>query len=124
MKVERETIESSKSIDPYACAIKIKHQVFDIWLTLIFIPRKLSRHYYFFMQESGDITGQLISTTYEISAILAGGFEVPLVLTFSVKSEEKFKLMKNFVSNLYDYNYTGDKQKTTRKRAVVMKKLL
>ena len=76
------------------------------------------------MQESGDITVHLISTTYEISAILAGGFEVLLVLTFSVKSEGKFKLMKNFVSNLYDYNYTGDKQKTTRKRAVVMKKSL
>ena len=83
-----------------------------------------TRHYYFFMQESGDITGHLILATYEISAILAGGFEVPLVLTFSVKSEGKFKLMKNFVNNLYDYNYTGDKPKTTRKRAVVMKKSL
>ena len=33
-KVERETNKSSKSIDQYACAIKIKHQFFDTWLTV------------------------------------------------------------------------------------------
>ena len=33
LKVERDTNKSSKSIDPYASAIKIKHQFFDTWLS-------------------------------------------------------------------------------------------
>ena len=33
LKMEREMDTLSKSIDPYACAIKIKHQFLDTWLT-------------------------------------------------------------------------------------------
>ena len=61
LKVERDTNKSSKSIDPYASAIKIKHQFFDTWLTVGHIPRELSRHCYFFMEEGGNITEHLIS---------------------------------------------------------------
>ena len=48
VKKEIETNKSSKSIDPYTCAIKIKHKVFDTWLTVEHIPRKISHHFYFF----------------------------------------------------------------------------
>ena len=40
VEVEIETNKSSKSIDPYACAIKIKHNFFDTWLTVGHIPTK------------------------------------------------------------------------------------
>ena len=56
LKVKRETNKLSKSIDPYACAIKTKHQFFDTWLTVGQIPREISHHCYFFMEEGGDIT--------------------------------------------------------------------
>ena len=48
VKVEIETNKSSKSIDPYACAIKIKHKFFDTWLAMGHILREISRHYHFF----------------------------------------------------------------------------
>ena len=38
VKVEIETNKSLKSIDPYACAVKIKHKFFDTWLTVGHIP--------------------------------------------------------------------------------------
>ena len=61
------------------------------------------------MEKGGNITGQLISITYKVSPIHAGGLEVPLLLTFSVKSERigLFKLMKSCFNGLYDYDYTG-----------------
>ena len=61
------------------------------------------------MEEGGNITGHLISTTYKVSPIPAGGLEVPLLLTFSVKSERITKLMKRCFSDLYDYDYTGQR---------------
>ena len=48
VKVEIETNKSSKSINPYVCAIKIKHKCFDAWLTVGHAPRKISRQCYFF----------------------------------------------------------------------------
>ena len=41
LKVERETNNQSNL---YACAIKIKHQFFETWLTMRHIPREISRH--------------------------------------------------------------------------------
>ena len=73
--MERETNKSSKSIDPYACAIKIKHQFLDIWLTVRHIPIQISRHCCFFMEEGGKIAGHLISTTYKAFPVLSGGLE-------------------------------------------------
>ena len=100
--------KSSKSIDPYACAIKIKHQFFDTWLTVQHIPRDIPCHCYFFMEEDGNITGHLIFTTHKVSQIPAGSLEVQLLLIFSVNSERITKLMKTFVNDLYDYDYTGE----------------
>ena len=110
VKVEIETNKSSRSIDPYACAIKIKHQYFETWLTVGHIPREISRHCYFFLKEEGNIEGHLISTDFKVSPIPAGGLEVPLLLKFSVKRERIFHLMKQFVSDLYDYNYCGEQK--------------
>ena len=45
VKVEIETNKSSKSINPYVCAVKIK-QIFS--LTVGHVPRKISRQCYFF----------------------------------------------------------------------------
>ena len=110
VKVEKETSGTSKSIDPYACAIKIKNRFFDNWITVGHIPREISRHSYFFMKEGGEISGYLVSTNYKPSPIPAGGLEVPLLLTFSVKNEQIFEQMKEFVTTLYDYEYTGMKE--------------
>ena len=108
MKVELETNKLSKSSDLYACAIKIKHQFFDTWLTVGHIPREISRLSYFFMDEGDNITRHLISTTYKVSHIPAGGLEVPSLLTLSVKRERIFKLKRSFVNDLYDDYYTGE----------------
>ena len=43
--------------------------------------------------------------------IPAGGFEVPWLLTFSVKSERIFELMKSSVNDSYEYDYTGEQAK-------------
>ena len=117
VKVEKEKKNSSKLIDTYAGAIKIKHKFFDTWLTVGHIPREISRHCYFFLKEGGNITGHLICTNYKVSLIPAGGLEVPLVLTFSVKRERIFELMKSFVTDLYEYDYTGDHAKNTEEES-------
>ena len=90
VKVKIKTNKPSKSIDPYACTIKIKHKFFDTWLTVGHIPKEISRHCYFFLKECGNVTGHLIRTNYKVSSIPAGSLEVPLLLTFSVKSERIF----------------------------------
>ena len=91
VKVEIETYKSSKSIDPYACTIKIKHKVFDIWFTMGHVPRKYHAIAIFFLKDGGNITGHLIYTNYKVSPISAGGLEVPVLLTFSIKSERIFQ---------------------------------
>ena len=62
------------------------------------------------MKERGEISGYLVSTSYKPSPIPAGGLEVLLLLTFSVKNEQIFEQMKEFVTTLYDYEYTGMKE--------------
>ena len=59
---------------------------------------------------SHEISGYLVSNNYKPSPIPAGGLEVPLLLTFSVKNAEIFEQMKEFVTTLYDYEYTGMKE--------------
>ena len=73
------------------------------------ILREISCLGYFFMEEGGNITRHLISTTYKVSPIPAGGLEVLLLLTFSTKREKIFKLKKSFVNDLHDDDYTGEK---------------
>ena len=55
--------------------------------------------------------GNLISITCKVFLVLSGCFEVLLLLTFSIKSERIFKLMKSFVNNLYDSVYTREQAK-------------
>ena len=62
------------------------------------------------IKEGGEISGYLVSTNYKPSPIPAGGFEVPWLLKFSVKNEQIFEKMKEFVTTLYDYEYTGMKE--------------
>ena len=78
---------------------------------------EISRHCYFFLKEDGNITGHLICTNYKVSPIPAGGLEVPLLLTFSVKSERIFELMKSFVNDLHEYNYTGEQAKNNEEES-------
>ena len=77
-------------------------------MTVGHVPREISRHCFYFIQEGGSISGQLLSTNYKLSPIPAGGLEVPLLLTFLVIEDRIFSLMKHFVKNLYDYSYTGE----------------
>ena len=81
------------------------------------IPREISPHHYFFLKEGGNITGHLICTNYKVSPIPAGGLEVPLLLNFSVKSERIFELMKSFVNDLYEYDYTGKQAKNNEEES-------
>ena len=82
VKMEIETNKSSKSIDPYACTIKIKHKFFDTWLTAAHNPRAISCHCYFFLKESSNITGHFIYTNCKVSPILDGVLGDSLALTF------------------------------------------
>ena len=122
VKVQVETNKSSKESDPYACAIKVKNNFFDNWMTVGHIPREISRHCFYFIQEGGSISGQLLSTNYKVSPIPAGGLEVPL-LTFSVIEHRIFSLMKDFVKNVDDYNYTGEHKSKDAKKVTTMTKL-
>ena len=117
VKIEIEANKSLKSIDPYTCVIKIKHKFFDTWLIVGHISRELSSYRYFCLKEDGNITGHLICTNYKESPIPAGGLEVPLQLTFSVKSERIFELMKSFVNYLYEYDYTGEQEKNNEEES-------
>ena len=115
VKVEIKTNKSSKSIDP--CAIKIKHKFFDTWLTVGHIPREISHHCCFFLKEGGNITAHLIRTNYKVSPIPAGDLEVSLQLDFSVKRKRIFELMKSFVNDLYEYDYTGEQAKNNEEES-------
>ena len=69
------------------------------------------------MEESANITGRLVSTNYKVSPILAGGLEVPLLLTFSVKSERILRKMRSFVNDLYDYEYTWEQAENNQEES-------
>ena len=71
------------------------------------------------MKEGAQISGYLVSTNYKPSLIPAGGLEVPLLLTFSVKNEQIFEQMKEFVTTLYDYEYTGMKEDESEDEGIV-----
>ena len=106
--MEVETNKKSITVDPYACAIRVKHRFFDTWVTVGHIPREISRHVYFFIKvEGGLVHGHVLITNYRHSSIPAGGLEIPLLLTFSASRENIFETMKQFVETLYDYNFTG-----------------
>lgn len=106
VRVEIETDEESKKIDPYCCAIKasVDQQV----KTVGHIPREISRHVYFFLkEENGSIDGSVKSIQYKPSPIPAGGLEIPLTLTFKSPRYVTHLKMKEFVSTLYSFEYDG-----------------
>ena len=74
------------------------------------------------MEEDDNITGHLISTFYKVSPIPSGGSEVALLLTYSVKSKRIFKSVKSFVNDFMTTTIMESRQKTTRKKVVMMKK--
>ena len=93
-------------IDPYACAIKVKNVFYDVWDTVGHIPREISRHTYFFLtEEGGQVCGTVMSVVYRSSPIPGGGLEIPLNLTFKCNEATTVIKMKNFVREMYDYNY-------------------
>ena len=53
------------------------------------------------------MTGHLICTNYKVSLIPAGGFRGSDAANF-FKSERIFELMKSFVKDLYEHDYTGE----------------
>ena len=73
------------------------------------IPREISRHVYFFIKtEGGSVNGNVLSVKYQPSPIPSGGLEIPLMLTFKCTKSITFLKMKKFISELYDYKYTGE----------------
>ena len=109
IKVEVETNKDSIKIDPYACAIRVKSKYFDVMHTVGHIPREISRHVYFFIKkEGGLITRSVLSVKYRPSPIPSGGLEIPLLLKFCCSKFIVFKKMKQFVKELYDYEFAGE----------------
>ena len=116
---ESKSRKGDKCYVDYACAIKIKNRFFDNWITVGHIPREISHHCYFFMKEGAQISGYLVSTNCKPSPITGGGLEVPLLLLFSVKNEQIFEQIKEFVTTLYDYEYTGMKEDESEDEDIV-----
>ena len=104
-----ETGKSSLDEDPNACTIKIKHRYFDAYLTVGQIPGEISRHCFFYIKENGVMTVHVVSKSSKVSPISAGGLEIPLLLTFSVKQKRIHEMRKDFVRHFYDYNYCAQK---------------
>ena len=63
-------------------------------------------HTYFFLtEEGGQVCGTVMSVVYRSSPIPGGGLEIPLNLTFKCNEATTVIKMKNFVREMYDYNY-------------------
>ena len=123
VKIDLETNQLSKKVDPYKCAIHGKNQFFNSWKTLRHIEREISRHvYYIIKTEDGFVTGTVISTKYRPSPIPSGRLEIPLLLKFSCKEQKTFEKMKNFVDSLYDYEYSGvnDEESSDEEEAAIV----
>lgn len=111
VKVSIETDKKSRDIDPYACAIKCMVGSPEMLKTVGHIPREISRHTYFFLkEEGGTIDGIVQSVQYRPSPIPAGGLEIPLLLTFKSRRYITHTKMKEFVTTLYSYEYTGTRE--------------
>ena len=70
------------------------------------VPRKISGYLFFFLKEENEkVYGFLFSTQYQPSPILAGGLEIPLKLTLKSPNFITHQKMKDFMTNLYSYDY-------------------
>ena len=109
VQVDIETNKESIKLDPYAFAIRVKKRLFGAMETVGHIPREISRHVYFFIKiEGGSVNEKALSEKYRPSLIPSGGLEIPLMLTFKCTKSITFLKMKKFISELYDYEYTGE----------------
>ena len=68
VKVGLETSQSSKKVDPNACAMRAKEKYFNGQKTVGNIPIEISRHVYYFIKTDGDfVNGKVISTKFRPS---------------------------------------------------------
>ena len=104
--VEIETDKESQKIDPYCCAIK----------AMVDIPPRhhngrvcaktnLKAHIFLFKRRERKSRCLLIFYAISTAPIHAGGLEIPLELTFKSPSFITHQKMKNFMTNLYPYDY-------------------
>ena len=87
----------------------VKERFFGAIRTVGHIPREISRNVYFFIKtEGGSVNGKVLSVKYQLSPIPSGGLEIPLMLTFKCTNSITFLKMKKFISELHNYEYTGE----------------
>ena len=102
--VQIETNDASKKIDPCCCAIKAL--IFGKLKTLRHIPRKASRHIFFFIgEEGGHKDGSVFLTCYPPSPIPGGGLEISLMLTLRSLRYNILQKMKDLMTKLYCYGH-------------------
>ena len=88
VKVMKETNKESINIDPYYCNIIVSRLAKIGPVTIGHIPRQISRHSFYFLQEGGSITGS-------VAVIHHGGLEIPILM-------HVFDKMKDFVEKQLD----------------------
>ena len=104
--VEIETDKESKKIDPYCCAMKAMVDIPPQVKAVGYVPREISRHIFFILKEkNGKLVGFVYYTQYQPSPIPAGWLEIPLKLTFKSLNFLTHQKMKDFMTNLYSYDY-------------------
>ena len=107
--VEIESDKKSKEIDPYCCSIRtsVNQQI----KTVGHIHREVSRHVYFFLKDKhGRIDGTVKSIDYRLSPIPTGGLEIPLTLNFKCVRYITHTKMREFMSTLHSFDYSGKKE--------------
>ena len=66
----------------------------------------MSRHILFFLkEENGKVDGFVYPAQYQASPIPIGVLEIPLKLTFKNLNFKTHQKMKDFMTNLYSYDY-------------------
>ena len=108
------TDKESKKIDPYCCDIKVMVDIRPRLRTVGHVPRETPRHIFFFKEENGKVNGFVHSTQYQPSPIPAGRLEVLLTLTFKSPNFITHEKMKDFLTNLYTYDFCKSGNRWTR----------
>ena len=104
--VEIETDKESKKIDPYCCAIKAMFDIPPRLKTVGHVQKENSRHIFFFLKANNrKVNGFVYSTQYQPTPIPAEGLEIPLKLIFKSLNFITHQKMKDFMTNLYSYDY-------------------
>ena len=78
--VLKEANNISIDIDPYCCRITIKRVDRIGLVTVVHVPRELSRFIFYFIQEGGSVSGTVASTTPRLSPIPEGRLDVPILM--------------------------------------------